>query len=113
MSRAEHSRSDVADVSGSMPWQRRAVVDAVGEAIEQELAQFGKEATVKSVRFVPSTLSKKANGDLQMIANTIVEVKGAVPGRSEVLESVITIDSGNTHEVKGVSTHSLQRRAFA
>ncbi len=107
------SGSDPASGADALPWQRRSIVDGVGEAIEQELARFGKEAVVKSVRFVPSTVSTKLNGDLQVIANTIVELKGSIPGRSEVLESVVTIDPSDANGLKGVSTHSLQRRAFA
>ncbi|MGA1798227.1 hypothetical protein VH567_05550 [Sphingomonas sp. 4RDLI-65] len=113
MSGIEIPGTDLASGSDALPWQRPAIVDAVGQAIEQELARFGKEAVVKSVRFIPSTLSTKLNGDLQMIANTIVEVKGAIPGRSEVLESVVTIDPTDANGLRDVSTHSLQRRAFA
>ena len=101
-----------AEPGGSAPWQAKGVADKIGNAVKYDLEKLGKHATVKAVRFIPSTLVRNADGEIQMIANTTVEVNGGSNKHAEVFESVVTMAAKpGRNSVKSVTTHALERAA--
>ena len=75
----------------------------VGRRISDMVHTMGRGATVRSLRFVPSSLSKLGDDRVQFVANATVEPvagRAGTQGRAKVVDSVITMEGGIVREVK-------------
>lgn len=83
----------------------------IGLKVQSLFKKIGREARVKSMRFIPSTLTELGDGSMQVIANTTVEVAraGAVP-HSETVDSVLTFERTNgATGLRSLSIPALER----
>lgn len=83
----------------------------IGREVQSLFEKKGREARVKAVRFIPSTLTVLDDGAFQVIANTTVEIArtGAAP-RSETVDSVVTFGRTKGEEkLQGLSIPALER----
>jgi hypothetical protein len=81
----------------------------IGLEVQSLFKQKGREAHVKAMRFIPSTLTELDDGGVQVIANTTVEVAGATP-HSETVDSVLTFKrTDGANELRSLSIPALER----
>jgi hypothetical protein len=85
--------------------------DKIGLEVQNLFKKKGREAHVKVMRFIPSTLTELDDGGVQVIANTTVEVAraGAAP-HSETVESVLTFEqTTGAREFRSLYIPELER----
>lgn len=83
----------------------------IGREVQNLFRKKGREAHMKAMRFIPSTLTELDDGGVQVIANTTVEVAraGAAP-HSETVESVLTFEqTDGAKELRSLSIPELER----
>lgn len=105
-------QQDVPPIIGMLPdgVDQQLAQDA-GRRIRDIVRTKGGGAKLRSLRFVPASLTRDGNV-VQFIVNTAVEPvrspEGVAQSRAKVLDSVVTVDLGQQHRVTEVHVPFLE-----
>ena len=83
----------------------------IGREVRNLFKKKGRDAQVKAMRFIPSTLTELDDGGVQVIANTTVEIaRAGAPTHSESVNSVLTFETADgAKELRSLSIPILER----
>ena len=84
----------------------------IGREVRNLFKKKGRDAQVKAMRFIPSTLTELDDGGVQVIARlTTVEIaRAGAPTHSESVNSVLTFETADgAKELRSLSIPILER----
>jgi hypothetical protein len=111
MSRSGGRKSPAPRVVGAGPLGvTEKITVEIGREVRNLFKEKGREAHLRAMRFIPSTLTELDDGGVQVIANTTVEVARAGAVHSETVDSVLTFEkTDGANELRSLSIPALER----
>lgn len=97
----KHRLSDVRFVAMDPAGVSVHLSGAIGQRLSDIIGEQYRNATVKMVRFLPSTKSSLSGGNFEVLANAMVELGSStrkIPARLEQLETVVRIADGQREQ---------------